>query len=94
MKFTACDLILPWKGRFIRVYERVSTPATKRARYVGTTPGIWLRLQARYDLEAAQAKVDKIIRREVNELRRPVAATQPTVAGTLWGRFPYRTQVD
>ena len=48
--------------------------ALRLARYFGTTPGIWLRLQARYDLEVAQAKVGKAIRREVKELRRPVAA--------------------
>lgn len=48
--------------------------ALRLARYFGTTPGIWLRLQARYDLEVAQAKVGKTIRREVKELRRPVAA--------------------
>ncbi len=40
------------------------------ARYFGTTPGIWLRLQARYDLEVAQAKAGKAIRREVKKLRR------------------------
>ncbi|MBI5291328.1 MAG: HigA family addiction module antidote protein [Chloroflexi bacterium] len=27
--------------------------ALRLARYFGTTPGIWLRLQARYDLEVA-----------------------------------------
>lgn len=49
--------------------------ALRLARYFGTTPGIWLRLQARYDLEVAQAKVGKAIRREVKELRRSVAST-------------------
>ncbi len=48
--------------------------ALRLARYFGTTPGIWLRLQARYDLEVAQEKVGKAIRREVKELRRPMAA--------------------
>ena len=48
--------------------------ALRLARSFGTTPGIWLRLQARYDLEVAQAKVGKAIRREVKELRRPAAA--------------------
>lgn len=28
--------------------------ALRLARYFGTTPGIWLRLQVRYDLEVAQ----------------------------------------
>lgn len=48
--------------------------ALRLARYLGTTPRIWLRLQAQYDLEVAQAKVGKAIRREVKELRRPAAA--------------------
>ena len=48
--------------------------ALRLARYFGTTPGIWLRLRARYDLEVAQAKVGKALRREETELRRPVPA--------------------
>lgn len=47
--------------------------ALRLARYFGTTPEIWIRLQARYDLEVAQEKVGKTIRREVKELRRPAA---------------------
>lgn len=48
--------------------------ALRLARYFGTTPEIWLRLQIRYDLEVAQEKVGKTIRRQVNVLRRSVAA--------------------
>lgn len=48
--------------------------ALRLARYFGTTPEIWLRLQIRYDLEVAQEKVGKAIHREVKELRRPAAA--------------------
>ncbi|WP_374682884.1 HigA family addiction module antitoxin [Accumulibacter sp.] len=48
--------------------------ALRLARYFGTTPGIWLRLQARYDLEIAQEKVGKSIRRQVKVLRRPSTA--------------------
>lgn len=47
--------------------------ALRLARYFGTTPGIWLRLQARYDLEVAQEKLADQIDREVKVLR-PVAA--------------------
>ncbi|MBX7234585.1 MAG: HigA family addiction module antidote protein [Caldilineales bacterium] len=47
--------------------------ALRLARYFGTTPGIWLRLQARYDLEVAQEKLADQINREVKVLR-PVAA--------------------
>jgi addiction module HigA family antidote len=39
--------------------------ALRLARYFGTTPGIWLRLQARYDLEIAQARSGKQIERQV-----------------------------
>ena len=42
--------------------------ALRLARYLGTTPGIWMRLQARYDLEVAQAKLGKAIEREVRAL--------------------------
>ena len=44
--------------------------ALRLARYLGTTPGIWLRLQARYDLEVAEANAGKTIRREVKPRRR------------------------
>lgn len=39
--------------------------ALRLARYFGTTAGIWLRLQARYDLEVAEASSAKVIAREV-----------------------------
>ncbi len=48
--------------------------ALRLARYFGMTPGIWLRLQARYDLKVAQVKFGKTIQREVKELRRSSAA--------------------
>jgi antitoxin HigA-1 len=42
--------------------------ALRLARYFGTTPGIWLRLQARYDLEVAQEQLGKQIERQVKAL--------------------------
>ncbi len=42
--------------------------ALRLARYLGTTPGIWLRLQARYDLEMAQTRLGDTINREVKVL--------------------------
>ena len=42
--------------------------ALRLARYFGTTPGIWLRLQARYDLEIAQDRLGEQINREVKVL--------------------------
>jgi addiction module HigA family antidote len=38
------------------------------ARYFGTSPDVWLRLQARYDLEVAQRQTGKRIEREVKAL--------------------------
>jgi addiction module HigA family antidote len=39
--------------------------ALRLARYFGTSPGIWLRLQAQYDLELAAARSGKQIERQV-----------------------------
>jgi antitoxin HigA-1 len=50
--------------------------ALRFARYFGTGAAVWLRLQARYDLEMAEAKMTKRINREVKAL----PATQPSAA--------------
>ena len=50
--------------------------ALRLARYFGTSAAVWLRLQARYDLETAEAKTAKRINREVKVLQ----TTQPSVA--------------
>ncbi len=42
--------------------------ALRLGKYFGTTPQIWLRLQARYDLEKAQITIGKRIEEEVPEL--------------------------
>ena len=39
------------------------------ARYFGTSAAVWLRLQARYDLEVAEARLAKRINREVKVLK-------------------------
>ena len=39
--------------------------ALRLARYFGTSAELWLRLQARYDLEVAEAAAGERIRREV-----------------------------
>ena len=46
--------------------------ALRLARYFGTTPGIWMRLQAQYDLEISQAKHGKKIDRVVKVLSETV----------------------
>jgi addiction module HigA family antidote len=43
--------------------------ALRLARYFGTSAAVWLRLQARYDLEVAEAKLAKRINREVAVLQ-------------------------
>jgi len=43
--------------------------AMRLARYFGTSAAVWLRLQARYDLEIAQTKTAKRINREVKVLQ-------------------------
>ncbi len=43
--------------------------ALRLARYFGTSANVWLRLQARYDLEVTEAKIAKRINREVKVLR-------------------------
>ena len=51
--------------------------ALRLARYFGTSAAVWLRLQARYDLEMAEAKIARRINREVKVLR----VAQPAVSG-------------
>jgi len=43
--------------------------ALRLARYFGTSAAVWLRLQARYDLEVAEAKIARRITREVKVLQ-------------------------
>jgi len=44
--------------------------ALRLARYFGTSAAVWLRLQARYDLEVAEAKIAERIVQEVKVLGR------------------------
>lgn len=44
--------------------------AMRFARYFGTSPDVWLRLQARYDLEVAQREHGERIKQEVKVLDR------------------------
>jgi addiction module HigA family antidote len=44
--------------------------ALRLARYFGTSPTVWLRLQARYDLEVAEVKMAERIAHEVKVLPR------------------------
>ena len=47
--------------------------ALRLARYFGTSPDVWLRLQATYDLEVAERQIGKRIAREVRALQRTPA---------------------
>ncbi len=49
--------------------------AMRLARYFGTSPDVWLRLQARYDLEVAQNDYGDQIEREVKVLDQSQCAT-------------------
>ncbi len=42
--------------------------ALRLARYFGMSANVWLRMQARYDLEVTEAKIAKRINREVKVL--------------------------
>ena len=44
--------------------------ALRLARYFGTSAAVWIRLQARYDLEIAEMQLAERIEREVKELPR------------------------
>jgi addiction module HigA family antidote len=46
--------------------------ALRLARYFGTSAAVWVRLQARYDLEMAEMQLTERIEREVKELPRQV----------------------
>jgi addiction module HigA family antidote len=47
--------------------------AMRLARYFGTSAGVWLRLQVRYDLEVAEQELGERINREVKAYERPMA---------------------
>jgi len=63
--------------------KRSVTPDTamRLARYFGTSAVVWLRLQTRYDLEVAEARMAKRIDREVKILKRSDATLQPAWLG-------------
>ena len=45
--------------------------AMRLARYFGTSPAVWLRLQVRYDLEVAESELSERINREVKVFHQP-----------------------
>lgn len=45
--------------------------AMRLARYFGTSAGVWLRLQVRYDLEVAEKELSPRINREVKVRQQP-----------------------
>jgi addiction module HigA family antidote len=47
--------------------------ALRLARYFGTSPDVWLRLQAAYDLEVAHRQIGKRVEREVKVLQQAAA---------------------
>lgn len=57
--------------------ERAVTADTalRLGRYFGTSAGVWMRLQARYELEKAEAQLAERIVQEVKVLPRPALDT-------------------
>jgi addiction module HigA family antidote len=56
-------------SQIIRGERSISVDTAMRlARYFGTSPAVWLRLQVRYDLEVGERKLGKRIQREVKVL--------------------------
>ncbi|MBI2909156.1 MAG: HigA family addiction module antidote protein [Chloroflexi bacterium] len=55
--------------------------ALRLARYFGTSAAVWLRLQARYDLEVADTRTARQIDREVKVLARPEDAQKLRAGG-------------
>ena len=56
-------------SQIVRAQRAVTADTALRlSRYFDTSPGIWMRLQAQYDIEVAQAKVGKKIAKEVKVL--------------------------
>ena len=49
--------------------------AMRLARYFGTSPAVWLRLQVRYELEVAEKELSERINREVKVLHQPAIHT-------------------
>jgi addiction module HigA family antidote len=58
--------------------------ALRLARYFGTSANVWMRLQARYDLEVAEAELAERVQREVKA--RPQAVALKTFEDTDTGR--------
>src|SRR3989304_1580681 len=46
--------------------------AMRLARYFGTSAEVWMRMQARYDLEVAESRLRDRIKREVKVLQHPL----------------------
>lgn len=52
--------------------------ALRLARYFGTSPEFWLRLQTQYDLETAEDKISDLVAREVRPMARARTALKLT----------------
>ncbi|MGH7595636.1 MAG: HigA family addiction module antitoxin [bacterium] len=67
-------------GEIVRRKRSITSDTAMRlARYFGTSAVVWLRLQARYDLEMAEARMAKRINREVKILKQSPIGIQPSV---------------
>jgi len=61
-------------SQIVRGKRSVSADTALRlARYFGTSPDVWLNLQAAHDLEVAQRRIGKRVEREVKVLQHAAA---------------------
>jgi antitoxin HigA-1 len=59
-------------GRIVKEERSITVDTAMRlARYFGTSAAVWLRLQVRYDLEAAEKELSARINREVKVRPQP-----------------------
>lgn len=61
-----------FNGQVSRRRSITADTALRLARYFGTSATVWMRLQARYDLEVAQDQLAERIEPEVKVLSQPV----------------------
>jgi addiction module HigA family antidote len=61
-------------SQIVRGQRAISADTAMRlARYFGTSPEVWLRMQVRYNLEVAEREKGEQIKREVKALQQPIA---------------------
>jgi len=72
-------------GRIVEILNRKrgisADTALRLARYIGTSPELWMNLQAQYDLSLAQQKSGKSIEARIQPAKRKAVKRRRRVAG-------------